>query len=241
VWTFTTVGMFSVIQHRDDKDLLLVRARVKGDLENLRDKFLPNLGKIAESPNADYPYRALAWKTDYAEAMKRAVMAIDYTNYKSEVTKTQGSERHDVYMRIWGIMRGAEEDMARSKKKAANWEKQGTLFEPSKNFNSFAEYCDKKYEKKHPHVKSESRAFTDSVTYFDKQALSESNREIEAEVARHLKGTKDDFDIEALPETMDQELDALSYSYGAEDLWCPTCRIYGGHEKSCKEIRGCKK
>lgn len=110
MWSFTGFGFFSVIQHRDDPELLLVRARVREDLVNLK-KYLPNLGDITDTPNADYPYRALAWRVDYAEAMKRAILDIDYTNFKNGVTKTQGHARHDLYMRVWGVMRTAEQTL----------------------------------------------------------------------------------------------------------------------------------
>lgn len=121
MWTFGDFGYFSVIEHRKDKDLLLVRSRVKGDLERLKEKFLPNLGKILETPiGADYPYRALAWRTDYAEAMRKAVMDIGYTNFKSNVSKTQGSARHDLYMRVWMVMKSAEATMLRMEQDEAN-------------------------------------------------------------------------------------------------------------------------
>ena len=41
MWIFCGFGYFSVIEHRKDKDLLLVRSRVKGDLEQLKAKCLP--------------------------------------------------------------------------------------------------------------------------------------------------------------------------------------------------------
>ena len=114
MWIFCGFGYFSVIEHRKDKDLLLVRSRVKGDLEQLKAKCLPNLGEIVETPTgADYPYRALAWRVEFAEAMKKAVEKIDYTNFKSGISKTQGSARHDLYMRVWSIMKAAESTMKR--------------------------------------------------------------------------------------------------------------------------------
>lgn len=126
MWCFTSFGFFSVIQHRNDPDLLLVRARVRSDLEQLR-QYLPNMGDITDSPDADYPYRALAWKADYAEAMRRAIMDIDYTNFKNGVTRTQGHARHDLYMRVWGVMRNAEQTLQRMDRAAVETRRQSGL------------------------------------------------------------------------------------------------------------------
>jgi hypothetical protein len=43
MWMITTIGFFSVVQDHDDPDRLLVRARVREDLERLRDEYLPDL------------------------------------------------------------------------------------------------------------------------------------------------------------------------------------------------------
>lgn len=116
MWVFTGIGYFSVIEHRKNRELLLVRSRVKGDLEELKKLFLPNLGEILSTPTgADYPYRALAWRVEFAEAMKKAVEAIDYTNFKSGISRTQGFARHDLYMRVWSIMKSAESTMQKIK------------------------------------------------------------------------------------------------------------------------------
>lgn len=117
MWIFTGFGYYSVIQHRDDPELLLVRARVKGDLEKLK-QYLPNLGEIVATPSgADYPYRALAWRSEFAEAMKKTVLeSLNYTNFKSGISRTQGSPRHDLYMRVWSIMKDAEPTLRRLEK-----------------------------------------------------------------------------------------------------------------------------
>lgn len=121
MWIFTGFGYYSVIQHRDDKDLLLVRARIKGDLEKLK-QYLPNLGEIVETKqHADYPYRALAWRVEFAEALKQAALeSIDYTNFKSGISRKQGSPRHDLYMRVWSVMKDAEPTIERLEREEEN-------------------------------------------------------------------------------------------------------------------------
>ena len=48
MWLITPVGFFSIVQKPSDvaADTLTVRARVQGDLEALREQFLPGLGAI---------------------------------------------------------------------------------------------------------------------------------------------------------------------------------------------------
>jgi hypothetical protein len=43
------------------------------------------------------------------------VLALDYPNFKNEVTKTQGDERHMLYMEVWRTMLGAENFLKRKK------------------------------------------------------------------------------------------------------------------------------
>ena len=92
MWLTTRIGFFSVVQKPDEMDLT-VRARVKADLENLRQRYLPTLGKITESSETDYRYRAKATHADFAEAVKKIAMDIDYPNFKQLVAAEQGSKR----------------------------------------------------------------------------------------------------------------------------------------------------
>lgn len=103
MWLLTPFGFFSIVQKPwDRKDgMLTVRARVRADLEALREGFMPELGEIAEDAGADYRYRARATQEAVAEAAKRVALAIDYDNFKSEVARRQGRERADLYHRVW--------------------------------------------------------------------------------------------------------------------------------------------
>lgn len=130
MWIFMSgVGFFSLVEQRDDQKLVRVRSRIDGDLQKLKEKFLPNLGEITEQgKGADYPYVALAWRTELAEAMQKAVMAIDYTNFKSGISRTQGSSRHDLYMKVWSAMKDAEATLRRFEKEDEEREKNPEKF-----------------------------------------------------------------------------------------------------------------
>jgi hypothetical protein len=56
VWLLTTRGLYSVVAHRDDPALVLVRARVEADLLALRD-LTPGI-EPWHDPRSEYPWRA---------------------------------------------------------------------------------------------------------------------------------------------------------------------------------------
>lgn len=106
MWLITTIGFFSVVQKPGDvaADTLTVRARVRGDLEALRERFLPGLGAIQESKTNDYRFRAVAPRAEVAAAMVSLVNQLDYSNFKNEVAKVQGSARAHLYHDVWDVL-----------------------------------------------------------------------------------------------------------------------------------------
>ncbi len=96
MWIFLSDAFLSVVQHRDDAAKLLVRSRLKGDIERAL------AGVVAvETPAADYRYRAIVPRTQFAARLASLVEAIDYPNFKNSVSEPV---RHDAYMNVWGIM-----------------------------------------------------------------------------------------------------------------------------------------
>ena len=82
MWLFTQRGFFSIVAHRDDPDFLIVRARVKGDIEN----YWPQ-AKVSETPNADYLFRAVLPKEVVAERIGKIVSTLDYRSEERRVGK----------------------------------------------------------------------------------------------------------------------------------------------------------
>jgi hypothetical protein len=72
---------------------LCIRARVREDLERLRDSYLPALGPILPNAGSDYPFRAYASRKKVADAMVRAVIDIGYDGVKEETKRLLGPER----------------------------------------------------------------------------------------------------------------------------------------------------
>lgn len=114
MWIFTTVGFFSVVNNSQGGGLL-VRARVKGDLDALRKQYMTDLGPTTHSKDRDYPYRAQISHDGYGAGLQRIAQDIDYTNFKSEVARVQGWPRERLYAKVWGVMYAAEEKIAADK------------------------------------------------------------------------------------------------------------------------------
>ena len=100
MWIFLNNSFLSIVQHRNNSDLLLVRGRIGGDIEAV----FPS-AKVIESRNADYRYRAEVTRHEVTSALIREVQSITYDNFKNSV---QDDLRHDAYMRVWSVMRGTQ-------------------------------------------------------------------------------------------------------------------------------------
>lgn len=106
MWIITKFGFFSVVAKPGDAEAgrLTVRSRVLSDLEELRDRFLPSLGPTEVDKGTDYKFRATAPRADVAAAAAKAVEAIDYSNFKNEVHREQGSARASAYGEVWQVL-----------------------------------------------------------------------------------------------------------------------------------------
>jgi len=111
MWLFTDRGYFSAVVHRDDPSLLLVRARAREDLENLRP-LLPNL-TIIENGGADYRWRIIVPREEWQGVVRTLIEEMNYSNFKSAVEDRQGSERHDLYLSVWAVMLRLQEGVRR--------------------------------------------------------------------------------------------------------------------------------
>ena len=97
MWIFTTNGFISIVEHRDEPDRLLVRARTPRPLEEL----WPN-HEIITLEDADYRFRILAQRESVLDVVSDLVLSIDYDNFKNECFD------HPEYLRslgsVWRVM-----------------------------------------------------------------------------------------------------------------------------------------
>lgn len=99
-WLFSIVCKPADAEH----DTLTVRSRTREDLEMLRARYLPDLSDILENAGTDYRFRAHAPRQSVGDAMRQALLDLDYANFKGEVVKVQGQDRAAVYHEVWDIV-----------------------------------------------------------------------------------------------------------------------------------------
>lgn len=107
MWIFTDFGAFSVVQHRDDSKLMLVRCRCRADMEAFRNRLANKSDRespLVEDFSADYRWRMILPRKTVVKVMSDAVGNIDYTNYKQSVVRTQGLGRARLYMQVYEIL-----------------------------------------------------------------------------------------------------------------------------------------
>lgn len=93
MWVFLNNSFMSIVAAKGKKNMLLVRARVNGDIEKVFPKAI-----VATTPANDYRYRAFIPRDVVAKAMADQVRKIDYPNFKDSVKEDL---RHDHYMQVW--------------------------------------------------------------------------------------------------------------------------------------------
>ena len=116
MWLFLPASFLSVVAARHlkisgqpvDPDRLVVRARMRVHLDALQERHLDLLAgcAITEDRARDYRFRLLVGKPAFAEVMKREVLALVHTNFKSEVERVNGfdAEYARACHRVWGEM-----------------------------------------------------------------------------------------------------------------------------------------
>jgi hypothetical protein len=115
MWLFTKHGFYSATRSNTVKGFMQIRARCRGDLENLKREFQLT-GKIIETPQADYRWRIVCRPTTWEMLALKLAQDVDYSNFKNSV----GDDQHDKpLMAVWSAMHRFQEDDLR-KAKAAN-------------------------------------------------------------------------------------------------------------------------
>lgn len=97
MWIMFSESFLSIVDKAKDPDCLLVRARRKGDIENV---FGPAF-KGVETSGHDYLYRAEIPRRVVANVVRDRILSIDYDNFKNSV---DDDRLHDVYASVWGVM-----------------------------------------------------------------------------------------------------------------------------------------
>ena len=111
MWVFTKNGFLSIVKHRYLPGRLMIRARVRDDLEqfvSLLDEIGGGHHRIKETPDGDYGFRVTARKEVVAQALARLTTEIDYDNFKNAIHGDV--DRDSAYMDVWAAMHRLQED-----------------------------------------------------------------------------------------------------------------------------------
>jgi hypothetical protein len=102
VWLLIPEGFYSIVEKPGDADLC-ARARDRGDLDRLREAYMPALGPTTETPGRDYRYRAWISREALAEGLAAVARGLSYSNFRSEVGG-RDRERAHLYSRVWSTL-----------------------------------------------------------------------------------------------------------------------------------------
>ena len=84
----------------------MVRARVRGHLERLLQRFPALRCNIVQTKDTDYAYRIIVEKDQWAWAARELASEIDYGNFKQEVARQKVSPAYTIALHaVWSLMR----------------------------------------------------------------------------------------------------------------------------------------
>lgn len=106
MWIFLKDGFFSVIEHPDSKKHVVIRARVKGDIE----KVFPENGGVEMTEDSDYRFRAPMTKDRFASHIAQQATLINYKNFKNSINDKE--RREYWYEEVWNTMANMQDHLA---------------------------------------------------------------------------------------------------------------------------------
>lgn len=121
MWIFTSAGFVSAVEHREDENYLMVRARDKRSLEEMIDGIelagnaegvdygIENM-EIYSVAYSDYPWRVVISKATFAVWSVYEIMNfINYHNFKDAAKMNRGKEWANALMGVWSSMLAVED------------------------------------------------------------------------------------------------------------------------------------
>lgn len=110
MWLFTQHGFISAVQHAEDKNVIMVRARDARSLEFISDLME---AEIKKTPGNDYPYRVIIDRKQFMDYLSAEVDMLNYSNYKSRLHATRGDDFYSAASHVWHTMHEVEDAEAR--------------------------------------------------------------------------------------------------------------------------------
>lgn len=104
MWIQSKAGFYSCVAHFQNPKIIVVRARVRKDINRLRSMYMPQLGDTQTTPDNDYPFRASVLKHHFEKGLAKMASDVDYGNFKDMVGRLQGAEREQIYHEVWATL-----------------------------------------------------------------------------------------------------------------------------------------
>ncbi len=92
----------SISEHAEEPRLLVVRARIQGDIERVFPE-----AQVMETPSEDYRYRASIYRERVAQVMSNRVHHVDYLSVSGSI---EDPERWSTYV---GVLTAMQEEQQR--------------------------------------------------------------------------------------------------------------------------------
>lgn len=110
MWVITTKGFFSAVEKPEDRKdgMLTVRARNEADIRALAE-MIPGAKPYQQAGFTDYDWRLRCKAAEWATALARLALEIDYSNFKTAVGQRQGKGRANIYSRVWSALLSLED------------------------------------------------------------------------------------------------------------------------------------
>lgn len=102
MWICLSDSFLSCVASDRDPTVLMVRARRRGDIEAVFGDAYP----VLTLDGRDYQFRAFIPRSVVGEVIAKALMDIDYGNFKNSV---KDSYLHDAYAEVWSVMAELQE------------------------------------------------------------------------------------------------------------------------------------
>jgi hypothetical protein len=118
MWIFVRYGFYSVACANKpdgslDRQTVMIRARCRDHLQNLRDRFSALAdAEITAIPNRDYRYRLIIPKQVWVPILAEMAEEQDWSNFKNEAARFQAAASSDYIHAlhdVWGVMHRLQE------------------------------------------------------------------------------------------------------------------------------------
>lgn len=104
MWIATNFGWFSVVEDRNDSDMVFIRGRSIEHMDHLTDytdKIIDRNIELIEMISADYRYRIHISKEEFKSLMALVIDDINYDNFKNSI---KSPKYKHALMGVWRII-----------------------------------------------------------------------------------------------------------------------------------------